>query len=89
MADKERGQRRTLQGRIKSNKMEKTVVVEVERRTMHPVYKKFISSRERYMAHDERNECTVGDRVEIRESRPLSRHKRWVVVRVVVRAETT
>ena len=85
MADKERGRRRVLVGRVASDKMDKTVVVEVQRRMMHPMYKKFVKSRRRYMAHDERNDCHVGDKVEISEARPRSRHKRWRVIRVIER----
>lgn len=76
----EASNRRVLIGRVVSNKMDKTVVVEVERRVLHPVYRKYISRRRRYKAHDETNSCLVDDLVAIRESRPLSRTKRWVVV---------
>jgi small subunit ribosomal protein S17 len=86
MAEQERGRRKVLMGRVSSDGMDKTIVVEVQRRVMHPVYKKFVKSRERYMAHDERNDCHVGDTVEIREDRPRSKRKRWMVVRVVDRA---
>ena len=86
MADMDRGRRRVLTGRVSSDAMDKTVVVEVARREMHPVYKKIVQSRRRYMAHDERNDCKVGDTVEIREDRPRSRRKRWTVVRIVERA---
>jgi small subunit ribosomal protein S17 len=89
MAEKQRGRRKVLVGRVTADAMDKTVVVEVPRRLMHAVYKKFISSRKRYTAHDEKNECHVGDRVEIKESRPLSKSKRWVVTRVVERVVTT
>jgi len=90
MADKEHVVRRkVLVGRVRSDKMEKTIVVEVHRRLMHPVYKKFVKSRRRYMAHDEKNDCHVGDTVEIQEDRPRSRHKRWRVTRVVERAVLT
>jgi len=89
MADNTRGRKRTLTGRIASDKTDKTVVVEVQRRLMHPVYKKFVSSRRRYMAHDPNGECHVGDTVEIKESRPMSRRKRWIVCRVIEKAETT
>ena len=64
----------------------KTVVVETVRLKLHPVYKKYVRVRNRYKAHDEKNECRVGDRVEIAEHRPLSRDKRWIVVRVIERA---
>jgi small subunit ribosomal protein S17 len=66
--------------------MEKTVVVEVRRRVREPQYKKSIERRARYKAHDEKNECSIGDVVEITQSRPLSKEKRWVVTRVVEKA---
>jgi small subunit ribosomal protein S17 len=69
-----------------SDKMDKTVVVEVVRFKVHPVYKKYVRVRKRYKAHDEKNEYRVGDRVEIMEHRPLSRHKRFRAVRLVSRA---
>jgi small subunit ribosomal protein S17 len=81
-----RRHRRRLIGRVRSDKMDKTVVVETVRLKMHPVYKKYIRVRRRYKAHDEKNECKIGDRVEIMEHRPLSREKRWKVVRLVERA---
>jgi small subunit ribosomal protein S17 len=65
---------------VVSDKMQKTVVVTVERRVMHPVYKKFIRRSKRYAAHDEDNRCKVGDLVTIRECRPLSKLKRWEVL---------
>ena len=73
-------------GVVVSAKMQKTVVVEVERLVMHPLYHKILRRRSRFMAHDEKNECRPGDRVEIRESRPLSRHKRWLVLSILERA---
>lgn len=75
--------RKRLQGRVVSDKMDKTVVVEITRRTMHPVYKKFVTSTRKVMAHDESNTIPVGAVVRIVESRPLSRRKRWVVEEVV------
>lgn len=89
MTDKARGRRKVLVGRVRSDKMDKTVLVEVPRRLMHPVYKKFVSSRRRYMAHDEENDCRIGDTVEIKEFRPMSKRKRWVVTKVVERAVGT
>jgi small subunit ribosomal protein S17 len=65
---------------VVSDKMQKTVIVTVERRVMHPVYKKFIRRSKRYAAHDEENRCKVGDNVSIRECRPLSKRKRWEVL---------
>ena len=71
---------RILQGKVVSNKMDKTVVVEVERRVLHPKYKKFVRKRARYHAHDEKNGCEMNQTVTIQESRPLSKRKRWVVI---------
>lgn len=78
---------RKLIGRIKSDKMDKTVVVEVMRYKMDPVYKKYVKERRRYKAHDENNEYKTGDRVEIVEHRPLSREKRWKVARLIERPD--
>jgi len=72
--------RRVLQGTVVSDKNAKTVIVSVERRVMHPVYKKFIRRSKRFAAHDEANACKVGDVVYIRECRPISKSKRWEVV---------
>jgi len=72
--------KRILQGVVVSDKMDKSVVVRVERRVMHPVYKKYIKRSAKYTAHDEHNACKVGDIVQIMESRPLSKTKTWVVV---------
>ena len=83
--DKRQGFRRRLIGRVSSDKMDKTVTVEVMRFKMHPMYKKYVRVRKRYKAHDEKNEFRTGDRVEIMEHRPLSRHKRWAVVRLIER----
>ena len=77
--------RRRLIGRVASAKMQKTVVVEVVRFKRDPMYKKYVRVRKRYKAHDEKNEFKTGDRVEIEEHRPLSREKRWKVVRLVDR----
>ena len=72
--------KRILQGTVVSDKMDKTIVVKVERRVMHPVYKKFVRRSKKYHAHDEGNQYKSGDTVRIRECRPLSRTKRWEVV---------
>jgi small subunit ribosomal protein S17 len=77
--------RRRLIGRVASAKMQKTVVVEVVRFKRDTVYKKYIKVRKRYKAHDEKGEYRVGDQVEIEEHRPLSREKRWKVVRLIDR----
>ncbi len=81
------GNKRKLEGIVVSNKAEKSVVVEVERKFLHPRYRKTVRSHKKYLAHDEHNTCNPGDRVVIVESRPLSRRKRWVMERVVSRAE--
>ncbi len=78
--------KRTLVGLVKSDKMNKTVVVEVIRSKLDPVYKKYVRVRKSYQAHDEENACKIGDRVEIIEHRPLSKMKRWKVVNLVERA---
>ena len=70
-------------GMVVSDKPEKTILVEVERMVKHPLYKKYIKRRKRFMAHDEKNQARVGDMVEIVETRPLSRHKRWRLVRII------
>jgi small subunit ribosomal protein S17 len=72
--------KRVLQGEVVSNKQAKTVVVRVERRYTHPVMKKTVRSSKKYYAHDETNQCAVGDLVKIEEHRPISRLKRWIVV---------
>lgn len=75
--------KRELETTVTSNKMQKTVVVELKQRIKHPVFKKYYTIRKKYKAHDEKNECQIGDKVLIRESRPISRHKRWTVVKVL------
>ncbi|MEB2321732.1 MAG: 30S ribosomal protein S17 [Sorangiineae bacterium] len=77
--------RRVLIGRVSSDKMDKTVVVEVVRFKMDPMYKKYVRVRAKYKAHDEKNEYRTGDRVEIIEHRPLSKQKRWKVTRLIDR----
>ncbi len=83
---KTRGMKREVNGIIVSNKMDKTVVVQVERLVKHPLYKKYIRRRNKFMAHDGDNACQIGDRVEITESRPLSKSKRWRVSRIIEKA---
>lgn len=78
--------KRTLIGRVKSDKMNKTIVVEVVRSKLDPVYKKYVRVRKTYQAHDEENSAKVGDRVEIIEHRPLSKLKRWKLLNLVERA---
>lgn len=75
--------RRRLTGTVVSNKMQKTAVVQVEKTYRHPLYGKVLSEAKRYMAHDEENEAELGDTVVIVESRPISRHKRWVIQEIV------
>ena len=77
---------RTLIGKVVSNKMDKTVVVRVERRVKHPVYGKIMTRSNRYKAHDETNQYNEGDTVEIAEGRPISRDKSWTVVRLLTAA---
>lgn len=81
-----REQRKHLIGVVTSDKMDKTVVVEVATTKRHPLYGKVMRLVKKYKAHDEKNECKVGDRVEIIESKPISRHKAWAVVSVLDRA---
>jgi small subunit ribosomal protein S17 len=82
----ERGTKRQVIGTIVSNKMDKTVVVVAERLVKHPLYKKFIRRQHKYVAHDTDNQCGIGDRVLLTESRPLSKTKRWRVSQVLEKA---
>ena len=79
----ERNLRKTRIGVVSSNKMDKTITVAVERKVKHPIYGKFLNKTTKFHAHDEKNECTVGDVVKIMETRPLSKTKRWRLVEVV------
>jgi len=79
--------KRTLEGVVVSNKGDKTVVVEVERRFLHARYRKTVSSHKKYMAHDADNTCNIGDKVSITECRPLSRRKTWMMEAIITRAE--
>ena len=79
--------RKTRVGKVVSDKMDKTVVVTVEDRVAHPIYKKIIGRTYRLKAHDENNECGVGDRVRVMETRPLSKDKRWRVVEIIEKAK--
>lgn len=76
---------RTLVGVVVSNKMEKTISVLVERRVMHPIYRKYIRKSTKILAHDDANTCNIGDTVQIRETRPLSKNKSWVLEKVIER----
>ncbi|RMG61108.1 MAG: 30S ribosomal protein S17 [Deltaproteobacteria bacterium] len=87
MARKERGNRKTRVGVVVSDRMDKTVVVQVEQLVMHPLYKKYVRRRKKFKAHDEENQYQVGDMVEIIETRPLSKEKRWRVKRLISRPE--
>ena len=79
----ERQLRKTRTGLVVSNKMEKSIVVAVERKVKHPIYGKFLKKTTKFHAHDEKSECSIGDLVKIMESRPLSKTKRWRLVEVV------
>lgn len=79
--------RKERTGLVVSNKMEKSVVVEVLRRVRHPKYGKFVKRTSRFMAHDEKNECNIGDTVRIMETRPLSKNKCWRLVEILERAK--
>ncbi|MBU0508694.1 30S ribosomal protein S17 [bacterium] len=78
-----RGLRKTRIGIVVSNKMSKTIVVAVERRVQDPLYKKYVRRTSKFMAHDETNQCQIGDRVRIMETRPQSKHKHWRLVQVI------
>jgi small subunit ribosomal protein S17 len=78
-----RNMRKTRIGVVSSNKMDKTITVNVERKVKHPLYGKFVKKTTKFHAHDEKNECSIGDTVRIMESRPLSKTKRWRLVEVV------
>jgi small subunit ribosomal protein S17 len=83
----ERGQRKTLIGEVVRNKMTKTVSVRVDRLMKHPKFNRYVRRSHTFMAHDEQGMCQPGDRVQIIESRPLSRHKRWRIMTILERAE--
>ncbi|MBR3698391.1 MAG: 30S ribosomal protein S17 [Bacteroidales bacterium] len=74
-------------GVVVSNKMDKSIVVAIERREKHPIYGKFIKKTDRFMAHDEKNECNIGDTVRIMETRPMSKRKCWRLVEIIERAK--
>lgn len=74
-------------GLVTSNKMAKTIVISVERQIKHPMYGKFIKRQSKFMAHDEKNECNIGDTVRIAETRPLSKNKCWRLVEIIARAK--
>ncbi len=79
--------KRLLQGTVLSDKMEKSIVVEVKNRKLHPLYKKYITIKKKVMAHDEQNAAKIGDVVQVIESRPLSKRKRWTLASIVERPQ--
>jgi len=81
-----RGKRKTLVGVVTSDRMDKTVIVSVNRLVLHPVYKKYVRRRKKVKAHDERNACHIGDKVLLIETRPLSKDKRWRVKEILEKA---
>lgn len=83
----ERNLRKERIGKVVSDKMEKSIVVEVERKIKHPIYGKFVKKSNRFTAHDEKNDCKTGDTVRIAETRPLSKTKRWRMVEILERAK--
>ncbi len=83
----ERNLRKTRIGIVTSNKMDKTITVAIERRVPHPIYKKYFKKTTKLMAHDEKKECGIGDKVKIIETRPLSAKKRWRLVEIVEKAK--
>lgn len=82
----DRNQRKVMRGIVTSNKMQKTVVVQVDRKVRHPLYEKFISKRTKLYAHDENSEAKIGDVVELAQTRPLSKLKSWRLVRIIQKA---
>ena len=88
LRDEQKGNlRKTRTGVVTSNKMDKTISVSVERRLRHPIYGKYVKQHNKFTAHDEKNECNIGDTVRIMETRPLSKNKRWRLVEIVDRAK--
>lgn len=79
--------RKTRIGLVTSNKMEKSITVSIEKRVKHPIYKKYFKKTTKFMAHDDKNECGIGDIVKIMETKPLSKNKRWRLVEVVEKAK--
>jgi small subunit ribosomal protein S17 len=83
----ERGLRKTRVGLVVSNKMDKTITVAIERKVPHPIYKKYFKKTTKLLAHDEKGECNMGDRVKIMETRPLSARKRWRMIEIIEKAK--
>lgn len=87
VANNARNLRKVRIGKVKSNKMDKSIVVSVERRMKHPIYGKFVKKTSTFVAHDENNDCNIGDTVEIMETRPMSKRKRWRLTKIIERAK--
>lgn len=85
--DAGRNERKSRIGIVTSNKMDKTIAVEIQRRLQHPIYGKYVKKSKKLIAHDENNECSIGDTVRITETRPLSRRKRWRLVTIIEKAK--
>ncbi|NOR86663.1 MAG: 30S ribosomal protein S17 [Bacteroidales bacterium] len=83
----ERNLRKERIGLVVSNKMDRSIVVEIERKKKHPMYGKYIKQTNKFMAHDDKNDCNIGDTVSIMEVRPLSKNKRWRLVEIIERAK--
>ena len=83
----ERNLRKTRVGKVVSNKMDKTIVVAIEDNVMHPLYKKIVKRTVKFKAHDENNACNIGDKVEIMETRPISKDQRWRLVEIIEKAK--
>lgn len=83
----ERAFRKTRVGKVVSNKMDKTIVIAIEDRVQHPLYKKILKTTSKLKAHDENNECNIGDKVKVMETRPLSKDKRWRLVEIIEKAQ--
>ena len=82
-----RNLRKERVGLVTSNKMDKSIVISVERKVKHPIYGKFVKATTKFMAHDEKNDCNIGDTVKIMETRPLSKNKCWRLVEIIERAK--
>jgi small subunit ribosomal protein S17 len=87
VSQKRQSKRKTRVGVVTSNKMDKSITVAIEKRVKHPIYKKFFKKTTKFMAHDEKNECTEGDMVKIMETKPLSKRKKWRLVEVIEKAK--
>jgi small subunit ribosomal protein S17 len=86
-APKQKGRKRILTGKVVSNKGDKTIIVKVERQVAHPLYKKYYKKSNKFMAHDENNDCNIGDLVKVEEHKPLSKRKRWNLIEIITRAK--